>query len=61
MKYLQNPLNLLTENNKEIYYPRITKKLMDLMTNAKTWASLLKSMLNNKKIYCIPLIFHQNK
>ena len=61
MKYLQNPLNLLTENNKEIYYPRITKKLMDLMTNAKTWASLLKSMLSNKKIYCIPLIFHQYK
>ena len=34
---------------------------MDPMTNAKTYWSILKSLLNNKKIPCIPPLFHQNK
>ena len=61
MKYLQNQLKLLTESNKERYYLRISKKLMDPMTSAKTYWSILKSLLNNKKIPCIPPLFHQNK
>ena len=61
MNYLQNQLKLLTESNKERYYLRIFKKLMDPMTSAKTYWSILKSLLNNKKIPCIPPLFHQNK
>ena len=36
MNYLQNQLKLLTESDKERYYLRISKKLMDLITSAKT-------------------------
>ena len=34
---------------------------MDPMTNTKTYWSILKSLLNNNKIPCIPPLFHQNK
>ena len=61
VNYLQNQLKLLTESNKERYYLRISKKLMDPMTSAKTYWSILKSLLNNKKNPCIPPLFHQNK
>ena len=39
---------------------RTSKKLMDPMASAKTYWSILKSLLN-KKIPCIPLLSHQNK
>ena len=61
MNYLQNQLKLLTESNKESYYLRISKKLMDPMARAKTYWSILKSLLNNKNIPCIPPLFHQDK
>ena len=61
VNYLQNQLKLLTESNKERYYLRISKKLMDPMTSAKTYWSILKSLLNNKKNPCIPPLLHQNK
>ena len=50
VNYLQNQLKLLTENNKERYYLRISKKVMDPKTSAKTYWSILKSLFNNKKI-----------
>ena len=34
---------------------------MDSITSAKTYWSILKSLLNNKKIPCIPPLFHKNK
>ena len=37
VNYLQNQLKVLSESNKEIYYLRISKKLMDPMTSAKTY------------------------
>ena len=37
VNYLQNQLKLLTESNKERYYLRNSKKLMDPMTSAKTY------------------------
>ena len=43
VNYLQNQLKLLTESNKERYYLRISKKLMDPMASAKTYWSMLKS------------------
>ena len=61
MNYIQNQLKLLTESNKERYYQGISKKLMDLMTSAKTYWSISKSLLGNNKILCIPPFSHQNK
>ena len=61
MNYLQNQLKVLTESNKERYYFRISKKLLDPMTSEKTYWPILKSLLNNKRIPCIPTIFHQNR
>ena len=60
VKY-QNQLKLLTESKKVRYYLRISKKLMDPMTSAKTYRSILKSSLNQKKIPCIPPLFHRSK
>ena len=37
------------------------KKLLDPTTSAKTYWSILKTLLNNKKIPCIPPLFHQGK
>ena len=34
---------------------------MDPATRAKTYWSILNTLLNNKKIPCIPLLFHQDK
>ena len=36
-------------------------KLMDPTTSAKTYGSILKRFLNDKKIPCIPRLFHDNK
>ena len=61
VKYLQSQLKPLTESNNERYYLRVSKKIVDLMTSAKTYWSILKSLLNNKKIPCTPPLLHQNK
>ena len=61
VKYLQNQLKLLTESNKERYYLLVSKKLKDSMTSAKTYWSILKVLLNNKKTPFIPPLFHGNK
>ena len=34
---------------------------MDPATSAKTYWSILKTLLNNKKIPCTPPVFHQGK
>ena len=51
----------LIEANKEKYYSRISKRMMNPLTSTKTYWSILKSFLNNKKIPCIPPLFHQNR
>ena len=50
VEYLQNELK---------YYSRISKRMMNPLTSTKTYWSILKSFLNNKKIPCIPPQFHQ--
>ena len=40
---------------------RISKKIMDPMKSLKTFWSLLKTLLNNKKIPCIPPLLQDNK
>ena len=61
VEYLQNELKSLIEANKEKYYSRISKRMMNPLTSTKTYWSILKSFLNNKKISCIPPLFCQNR
>ena len=49
VKSLQNQLKCSIEGNKRIYYLRISKKLMNSATSAKTYWSILKKLLNKKK------------
>ena len=59
----QNIQKLLTatiEKSKEQYYTRISTKLMDPTTSPKPYSSILETVLNNKKIPCIPPIYHNN-
>ena len=60
VKSLQNQLKCSIEGNKQKYYLRISKKLMDPITSTKTYWSILKTLLN-KKIPRIPPLFHQGK
>ena len=49
------------EASKERYYSGLCKKLMESSTSPKKYSSVLKSFHNNKKITCIPPIFHKNR
>ena len=60
VEYLQNELKSLIESHKEKYYSPISKRIMNTLTSTKKYWSILKSFLNNKKIPCIPPLFHQN-
>ena len=46
---------------KNKYYSKVAKKLLDPSTRPKTYWSILKTFLNNKKIPVILPIFHDNK
>ena len=46
---------------KNKYYENISKKLCFKAIAPKYYWSLLKTMLNDKKVPCIPPIFHDNK
>ena len=54
-------MKLLIEANKEKYYSRISKRMTNPLTSNKTYWSILKSFINNKKIPCISPRFHQNR
>ena len=59
----QNMQNLLTatiEKSKEQFYSQISTKLMDPTTSPKAYWSMLKTILNNKKIPYIPPIYHNS-
>ena len=60
-EYFQGELKSLIKVNKEKYYSRISKRMMNPLTSTKTYWSILKSFLNNEKIPCIPPPFHQNR
>ena len=51
----------LIEANKEKYYSRISKRMTNSLTSAKTYWSILKPFLNNKKISSIRPLFHLNR
>ena len=61
VQYLQNKLKSSIEANKENYFVCISKRMMNPLTSTKTYWSILKSFLNNKKIPCILPLFYQNR
>ena len=60
-QFLQSKLNSLIEESKHKYHARLSKKLSDPATSPKSYWSILKTFLNNKKIPCIPPLLHENK
>ena len=60
-KALQYQLNISIEESKEKYYTKLSSRLADPFTSPKIYWSILKTFLNNKKIPCIPPLFHENK
>ena len=61
-KALQNQLNISIEESKEKYYTKLSSRLADPLTSPKTYWSILKTFLNDKKFPCIPPLFHhENK
>ena len=46
---------------KNKYYSKVAKRLLDPGTSPKTHWSILKTILNNKKIPVVPSIFRDNK
>ena len=60
-KFLQNQLNVSIENSKQIYYSKLASKLANPATSSKTYWPILKTFLINKKVPCIPPLFHENK
>ena len=60
-KALQYQFHISIEESKEKYYTKLPSRLADPLTNTKTYWSILKTSLNNKKIPCIPPLFHEKK
>ena len=61
LKTMQNLIYEILESCKSKYYENISKKLYCKVTAPKYYWSLLKTVLNDKKVPCIPPIFHDNK
>ena len=60
-KKLQNQLVQCIHIAKQMYFNKISKKLCDPLTRTKCYWLQLKTILNRKKVPCIPPIFHKNK
>ena len=60
-QFFQTKLISLIEESKNQYYTRLSHKLLDPKTSQKSYWSMLKTFLNNKKIRCIPPLLHQDK
>ena len=61
LNHLQQQLNFLVNRSKQSYYARMAKKLTNVSKNFKAYWSLLRRLLNNKKILLILPLFHENK
>ena len=57
---MQNLLTATIEKSKEQFYSRILTKLMYPTISLEAYWSILKTFLNNKKIPCIPPIYHNS-
>ena len=60
-QFLQTKLRSLIKESKNQYYTRLSHKLLDPKASQKSYWSILKTFLNNKKIPCIPPLLHQDK
>ena len=60
-KNLQNHLNQSIQIAKQNYVNKIAQRLGDPNTSSKCYWSLLKTLLNGKKIPCIPPLFCGDK
>ena len=60
-KALQSQLHISFEESQEKCHTKLSSRLADPLTSPKTYWSILKAFLNNKKIPCIPPLFHENK
>ena len=58
---LQAHLITTTKKSKLKYYSSLSDKLLDSKTSPKSYWSILKTFLNNKKIPCIPPLLHNGK
>ena len=58
---LQAQIKTLIDISKQNYFSRISGKLESTSINTKFYWSLLKIFLNNKKIPCIPPLYHDDK
>ena len=58
---LQAHLKASIEESKQNCYSRLSNKLLDSKKNPKSYWSILKTFLNNKKIPCIPPLSHNGK
>ena len=58
---IQNQLNISIEESKGKYYTKLSSRLADPLTSPKTYWSIIKTFLNNKKRPWIPPLFHGNK
>ena len=60
-KNLQNQLIQSIDTAKQKYFNKVSEKLCDQLTSTKCYWSLLKTILNGKKVPCIPPVFHNNE
>ena len=60
-KNSQNHLNQSIQIAKQNYVNKIDQRLVDPNTSSKCYWSLLKTLLNGKKIPCIPPLFYGDK
>ena len=58
---LHRELDFPIEKSKNNCYSKLSQKLSNKTTTSKAYWSILKTSLNDKKILCIPPIFHDNK
>ena len=61
LTFLQKKLHLTIEELKGTCYSHLSTKLVKQKSNPKIYWSVLKRFLNNKKVPCIPSLFHENK
>ena len=54
-------LSKLIENAKNKYFFRVSEKLNNPNTSIKCYWSLIKTLLNGKKVPCIPPIYDNNR
>ena len=56
-----SPLKTSVQESKQKYYCHLSGKLLDSKTSPKSYWSIWKTFLNNKKIPCIPPLLHSDR